>query len=68
MRLDADDWLDVNALQIMSNYLEKNKKIGLVFPDYFEVDEKGNIINLVRRHDFKKVKLLDKPAHGRFVQ
>ena len=31
MRLDADDWLDVNALQIMSNYLEKNKKIGLVF-------------------------------------
>ncbi len=64
MRLDADDWLDVNALQIMSNYLEKNKKIGLVFPDYFEVDEKGNIINLVRRHDFKKVKLLDKPAHG----
>ena len=50
--------------QIMSNYLEQNHKIGLVFPDYFEVDEAGNIINLVRRHDFKKVKLLDKPAHG----
>ena len=64
MRLDADDWLDRNALQIMSNYLEKNNNIGLVFPDYFEVDEKGDIINLVRRHDFKKVKLLDKPAHG----
>ena len=64
MRLDADDWLDSNALQIMSNYLEQNHKIGLVFPDYFEVDETGNIINLVRRHDFKKVKLLDKPAHG----
>src|SRR5210317_2136774 len=26
MRLDADDWLDMNALQIMSNYLEKNPK------------------------------------------
>ena len=57
MRLDADDWLDMNALQIMSNYLEKNPKIGLVFPDYFEVDELGKIINLVRRHNFKKVKL-----------
>ena len=54
-------------LQIMSNYLEKIKKIGLVFPDYFEVDEKGNIINLVRRHDLK-VKLLDKPAHEALVQ
>lgn len=64
MRLDADDWLDMNALQIMSNYLEKNPKIGLVFPDYFEVDELGKIINLVRRHNFKKVKLLDRPAHG----
>ena len=44
----------------MSDYLEK-PKIGLVFPDYFEVDEKENILNLVRRHNFKKVKLLDKP-------
>ena len=33
-----------------------------MFPDYFEVDEKGDIINLVRRHDFEKAKLLDKPA------
>tara|TARA_Y100001958_G_scaffold153147_1_gene140243 strand:- start:515 stop:1894 length:1380 start_codon:yes stop_codon:yes gene_type:complete len=64
IRLDADDWLEPNALQIMSDYLEKNPKIGLVFPDYFEVDEKNNILNLVRRHNFKKVKLLDKPAHG----
>ena len=34
IRLDADDWLDINALQILSNYLEQNPKIGLVFPDY----------------------------------
>jgi len=64
MRLDADDWLDLNALEIMSNILERNAKIGLVFPDYFEVDRNGNILNLVRRHDFKKVKLHDQPAHG----
>ena len=64
MRLDADDWLDLNALEIMSNILERNAKVGLVFPDYFEVDRSGNILNLVRRHDFKKVKLHDQPAHG----
>jgi len=64
IRLDADDWLDFNALQIMSNYLEKYPKVALVFPDYYEVDKKGNLLNLVRRHNFKKVKLLDKPAHG----
>lgn len=64
IRLDADDWLDPNALKIMSDYLEKNPKIGLVFPDYFEVDEKDNILNLIRRHNFKKVSLRDQPAHG----
>ncbi len=64
MRLDADDWLDSHALEIMSNILERNSKIGLVFPDYFEVDRNGKVLNLVRRHDFKKVKLYDQPAHG----
>ena len=64
IRLDSDDWLDPHALEIMSNILERNKKISLVFPDYYEVDKNGNIIRQVRRHDFKKVKLLDQPAHG----
>lgn len=64
MRLDADDWLDNNALEVMSNTLERSPDIGLVFPDYFEVDRAGKITNLIRRHDFKKVKLHDQPAHG----
>ena len=64
MRLDSDDWLDPHALEIMSNILERNKKISLVFPDYYEVDRNGKIIGQVRRHDFRKVKLLDQPAHG----
>ena len=64
MRLDSDDWLDPHALEIMVNILERNKKISLVFPDYYEVDKNGKIIGQVRRHDFKKVKLLDQPAHG----
>ena len=64
MRLDSDDWLDPHALEIMSNILERNKKISLVFPDYYEVDKNGKIIKQVRRHNFKKVKLFDQPAHG----
>ncbi len=64
MRLDSDDWLDPHALEIMSNILERDKKISLIFPDYYEVDKNGKILRQVRRHNFKKVKLLDQPAHG----
>ncbi len=64
MRLDSDDWLDPHALEIMSNILERDKKVSLVFPDYYEVDKNGKILRQIRRHDFKKVKLLDQPAHG----
>ena len=44
MRLDADDYLDPNALQLMSSKLEKKKELGLVFPDYYTVDQDSNII------------------------
>ena len=52
MRLDADDYLDENALEIMFNKIKNDKKLGLVFPDYYLIDEKNNLIELVRRHDF----------------
>lgn len=64
MRLDADDYLDKNAVEIMVNVFKKNKKIGLVFPDYFLVDEEGNELSLFKRHDFTEVELLNQPAHG----
>ena len=58
LRLDADDWLDRNAIEIMFNKMEKNKKVELLFPDYYETDENKNVLHTIRRHDFKKVKLL----------
>lgn len=65
MRLDADDWLDENALAILSGVLERKPEIGMVFPDYYRVDEAGGVRELVRRHDFKtEVALLDVAAHG----
>lgn len=64
MRLDADDWLDENALSVMAGALDRDPKLGLVFPDYYTVDEAGHVIELVRRHNFDEVTLMDQPAHG----
>ncbi len=64
IRLDADDFFDKNALEILVSKLEKDQNLGLVFSDYYTVDQKGNIIEMFRRHDFSEVELLDQPAHG----
>ena len=64
IRLDADDWLDKHALEIMYNTHKRNKNLSLVFPDYYEVSEDGKILSLFRRMNIKKVKVFDKPAHG----
>ncbi len=64
VRLDADDWLDEHALQVMSGVLEREDDVGLVFPDYYHVDKNGQVSDVVRRHNFDEVELLDQPAHG----
>ena len=64
MRLDPDDWLDENALQVMSGMLDRNLEAGLVFPDYYKVDYEGEVLEIVRRHNFDEVTILDQPAHG----
>ncbi len=64
MRLDADDYLDDNALMVLAGVLDRNPEVGLVFPDYYVIDEDGTIIELVRRHDFEEVTMFDQPAHG----
>jgi glycosyltransferase involved in cell wall biosynthesis len=65
MRLDADDFLDENALLVLSTYLDQHPDVALVFPNYVHVDENGEFLGLENR---KKVgteaKLLDLPAHG----
>jgi len=65
MRLDADDYLDENALLILSNILDTKPEVGLVYPDYYEVDADGEVLHLVRRKKIAvEVELLDLPAHG----
>jgi CMP-N-acetylneuraminic acid synthetase len=65
IRLDADDYMDEHALEIMVSDLEQNPECAIVFPDYYLIDEKGNITGQIRRHDFnREVSLADQPAHG----
>ncbi|MEQ8390600.1 MAG: glycosyltransferase [Thalassospira sp.] len=64
MRLDADDTLAPEALETLSSVMDRNANIGLVFPDFYHVDANGEILELVRRHNFEDVGLLDQPAHG----
>jgi len=63
-RLDADDWLDQNFLQVMVNEIKKNRNIGMIFCNYYIVNKSGEIQDQFFRHNFKNVKLLDQPAHG----
>lgn len=65
IRLDADDFFEINALEKMVNIIDKDDDIVMVFPDYFVVDEENSIIRTVKRHNFENdVKLFDQPAHG----
>lgn len=65
MRLDADDFLEPNALEVMSAVLEKEEQLGLVFPDYYYVNADGARTGEEKRHNFEKeVSLYDQPAHG----
>ena len=65
MRLDADDYLDENALLVLFNTLESRQEVDLVYPDYYLIDAEGEVIELVRRQKIEEeVHLLDLPAHG----
>ncbi|RME99895.1 MAG: glycosyltransferase, partial [Bacteroidetes bacterium] len=65
MRLDADDFLERPALGVMVSLLEADPELGLVFPDYYYVDEHNNRTGQERRHHFDdEVTLYDQPAHG----
>lgn len=65
MRLDADDYLDENALLVMANYLDRHPDIALVYPNYTLIDEEGKFLALEQRKKIgKESQLLDLPAHG----
>mgnify|MGYP001166524775 CR=1 FL=1 len=64
VRLDSDDYFHRDALKnLLSGFTSES--IGMVFGDWYEIDEIGDIIQRNERHNFKKdVILFDQPAHG----
>jgi CMP-N-acetylneuraminic acid synthetase len=65
MRLDADDFLETTALEVISSSLNIDDNLGLVFPDYYYVNAEGERTGVEKRHNFEKeVSLYDQPAHG----
>ncbi len=46
LRLDSDDWIDNNCLQILSMFLDNYKDFDYVWPDYNLYDKKENIIGI----------------------
>lgn len=65
MRLDADDKLEPLALLVMSNALDVRPEVGLVYPDYYKMDEDSNVGEIVRRDKIDEEWLVyDKAPHG----
>lgn len=65
IRLDADDYFDENILLVLSNILDNNRDVGLVYPDYYIINGDGEVIENVRLGKTGvDVELLDLPAHG----
>ena len=65
LRLDADDFLDENALLVLAAYLNQHQEIALVYPNFIYVDEAGNYLGVEHRKRIgEEAKLLDLPAHG----
>ena len=55
IRLDADDFFDEHILLLLTTYLERSSDTALAVPDFYLIDENGNIIS----HE-KSLKLQEK--------
>lgn len=43
MRLDADDLLHPRALELLAQEAASDAEVGIVFPDFFYIDERGRV-------------------------
>lgn len=62
IRLDADDYLDPNALSVLYDAIKKDENIALVYSDYYLVDNKDNILSLEKQIIRVNKKLSHMPA------
>ncbi len=65
IRLDGDDIFEENILHILSNALDRDSNLALVFPDYFLMDEFGEVFSHERRSRVGSANhVFDAPANG----
>ena len=65
MRLDADDWLDENALLLLVTKLESSDDLGLVFGNYYYTNQEGSVIGVETSFEENVGASLSKiPPHG----
>ena len=63
IRLDADDWLNENALLVLVSKINTKRGYGLAYGGYYYVDENGNELGIENNFDITK-KNLNFPPHG----
>ncbi|WP_461209867.1 glycosyltransferase family 2 protein [Desulfocurvus sp. DL9XJH121] len=65
VRLDADDIFEENILLVLSSHLDRRPEVALVFPDYYLMDEYGQVYAQERREQYHyKNHIQDIPPHG----
>lgn len=65
IRLDGDDIFDDNILLVLSVYLNQHHDVAMVFPDYYLIDDLGEIFALDKRHAVNDINnVVDIPPHG----
>ena len=65
VRLDADDYFAPQAIDLMVSELERNPDYALVFPDYYLIDEGGEIFSHERRRKlYSDDHLMELPPNG----
>jgi glycosyltransferase involved in cell wall biosynthesis len=65
IRLDGDDIFDDNILLVLGRQLDRNPELALVFPDYYLIDEHGEIFAQERRRRlYVGNHMLDAPPNG----
>jgi CMP-N-acetylneuraminic acid synthetase len=65
IRLDGDDVFDPNILLVLGNMLDHDPQLALVFPDYYLVDQFGEVFAQERRElIYSDNHMLDLPPNG----
>ena len=65
VRLDGDDVLDENILLVLGNMLDRDPKLALVFPDYYLVDQFGDVFGQERSKRLdSRSHTIDMPPNG----